>query len=292
MKNFRSHFVFNRSQQNGIFLLAAIIIVLQLLYWFGAFSTSTGDLEPYNEELVKLQQQIDSAKAASAIADTTRIFPFNPNFITDFRGYNLGMSIEEIDRLHVYRAGNKWINSAEEFQKITGVSDSLLGVISPYFQFPEWVNTNRSLAARPEEPSGRKQTNIKKDLNVAGVEDLIEVKGIGETLARRIVNYRTKIGGFISDLQLKDIYGLSYELREEVLSHFTVIESPPVEIYNINSASVLQLTNVPYINYELAREIVNYRLLHERISSFEELAKIKDFPSEKIDRIALYLTVK
>lgn len=291
MKDFKSHFVFNRSQQNGIFLLVIIIVVLQVLYWCGVFSSSSEDFEIYNEELVRFQQQIDSAKTASAIGDTARIFPFNPNFITDYKGYTLGMTVEEIDRLHQYRAGNQWINSAEDFQKVTRVSDSLLSVISVHFQFPDWVKSSGNSASRTVSKS--EITSVeKKDLNSATVEDLKEIRGIGETLAGRIVNYRSKIGGFVSDLQLKDIYGLSLEARNALTVHFTVKEVPNLEVVNINSATVLELANVPYINYELAREIVNYRLLNEKISSFEELAKIKDFPSEKIDRIALYLTLK
>jgi len=76
------------------------------------------------------------------------------------------------------------------------------------------------------------------------------------------------------------------------LNNFSVITKSERFIYNINQASVLEIASVPYLDYELAREIVNYRLLHERIATFEELAKIKGFPSEKIDRIALYLTLE
>ena len=49
------------------------------------------------------------------------------------------MSAEEINRLHAYRAKNKWVNSRKEFQRITKVSDSLLKQIAPYFKFPDWV---------------------------------------------------------------------------------------------------------------------------------------------------------
>ena len=77
-----------------------------------------------------------------------------------------------------------------------------------------------------------------------------------------------------------------------MLKSFKVISTPEINIYNINKASVLELASVPYIDYELAREILNYKLLHEKITTFEELAKIKSFPSEKIDRIALYLTLE
>ena len=201
------------------------------------------------------------------------------------------MTVEEIDRLHSYRAQDKWVNSAIEFQQVTGISDSLLNIISPYFRFPDWVTGSRPQVvnrnAAPLQEAAQKQ-----DLNAASVEDLVVVKGIGETLAGRIVNYRNRIGGFVDDIQLKDIYGLNFETRAEVLKSFTVKNAPKVELLDLNTASVLELSNVPYINYELAREIVNYRLLHENIGSFEELAKIKEFPSEKIDRIALYLTLK
>ncbi len=293
MKNIRSHFVFNRSQRNGIFLLVLIIFILQGYYFYGNFSSIPADY-PEDLELVKFQQKIDSMQTASLAGDTLKIFPFNPNFITDYRGYVLGMSLDEIDKLLAYRAEDKWVNSAADFQQVTGVNDSLLGHISPYFRFPEWVTKEKPSAVRSGISSNKSQAGSveKQDLNAASVKDLTEVRGIGEVLAGRIVNYRSKIGGFINDLQLKDIYGLNFEVRNEVLARFTVKNAPEITVLNINTANVLQLSEIPYIGYELAREIVNYRLLNEKINSFEELANIKDFPSEKIDRIALYLTLK
>lgn len=293
MKNIRSHFVFNRSQRNGIFLLVLIIFILQGYYFYGNFSSIPAEY-PEDLELVKFQQKIDSMQTASLAGDTLKIFPFNPNFITDYRGYVLGMSLDEIDRLLAYRAEDKWVNSAADFQQVTGVNDSLLGHISPYFRFPEWVTKEKPSALRSGISSNKSQAGSveKQDLNAASAKDLTEVRGIGEVLAGRIVNYRSKIGGFINDLQLKDIYGLNFEVRNEVLARFTVKNAPEITVLNINMANVLQLSEIPYIGYELAREIVNYRLLNEKINSFEELANIKDFPSEKIDRIALYLTLK
>lgn len=293
MKNLKSHLVFNRSQRNGIFLLVIIIILLQGFYFFqNSFFESKAD-EAEDPQLVLFQQKIDSLRLVGSQKDTPKIYPFNPNFLTDYRGYVLGMSISEIDKLHSYRAGDKWVNSAEDFQRVTGVQDTLLNKISPYFRFPDWVKNNKPVVSKI---SHKAQKGLafeeKQDLNSASVSDLSDVKGIGETLAGRIVNYRNKIGGFVNDIQLKDIYGLSFEVREEVLMRFTVKNVPFFEKLDINSASVLQLSEIPYIGYELAREIVNYRLLREKIVSFEELANIKAFPSEKIDRIALYLALK
>jgi hypothetical protein len=61
-----------------------------------------------------------------------KIYPFNPNFITDFKGYKLGMSVTEIDRLLAFRKTNRYVNSAAEFQQVTQVSDSLLAQIAPF----------------------------------------------------------------------------------------------------------------------------------------------------------------
>lgn len=270
-----------------------IIISLQAFYFFGSFDSAPEAFETEDPELVLFQQKIDSLRQVSAEGDTLKIFPFNPNFITDYRGYVLGMSVEEIDKILAYRAADKWANSAAEFQQVTGISDSLLEKIEPYFRFPEWVTREQSsVKVKSPQQTVPLSYNDKKDLNSATVEELQEVIGIGEVLSGRIVNYKNKIGGFVNDLQLKDIYGLNYEVRDLVLARFTVKNAPQPEILNINTASVLELSEVPYLNYELAREIVNYRLLHEKIDNFEELANIKDFPSEKIDRIALYLSLE
>ncbi|MGW1455116.1 ComEA family DNA-binding protein [Salegentibacter agarivorans] len=287
MKSIKSHFVFNKSQQNGIFLLVIIIITLQAIYFFADFSSESNSEALSQEEIETFQTQIDSIKLAREEADSVKTYPFNPNYITDFKGYTLGMSIEEIDKLQRFREENKWINSAKDFQKVTGVSDSLLALISPYFKFPDWV-----IEAEKKKSIERKMAPISiSDLNKAEAEELQKVKGIGEVLANRIVNYRTKIGGFRSELQLKDIYGLSYETREKLQRQFRVVEDKNFSLININEAKVLELLEVPYIKYELAREIIDYRQLHEKIKSFEELSKIESFPSDKIDRIQLYLSL-
>ncbi len=287
MKSIKSHFVFNRSQQNGIFLLVIIIIVLQAIYYFLDFSTEDSAESLTPEEVEAFQAQIDSIKLARAEADSVRIYPFNPNYITDFKGYTLGMSVEEIDKLHQFRDEDKWINSAKDFQKVTGVSDSLLASISPYFKFPDWV-----IEAEKKKSKVKTIASISiSDLNKAEAEELQKVNGIGEVLANRIVNYRTKIGGFRSELQLKDIYGLNYETREKLQRQFRVTEKENFSLININQARLLELVEVPYIKYELAREIIDYRQLHEEIESFEELSKIESFPSDKIDRIQLYLSL-
>ncbi|WP_010229581.1 ComEA family DNA-binding protein [Gillisia marina] len=292
MGNLKSHFIFSKSQRNGIFSLVVLIIVLQGIYFFADFKTEKIISEEDSTRIAHFQKQVDSLKQVALAKAEVKVNPFNPNFITDYRGYMLGMSVEEIDRLHDFRNTDRWVNSAEDFQTVTLVSDSLLNQISPYFKFPDWVKNTRQVRSKSLQTIASNSQNEKLDLNLASMEELLRTRGIGEVLATRIIKYRSKIGGFVSDLQLKDVYGLNLETRKELLNNFYVLAPTEVVTFNINNASVLEIASVPYLDYDLAREIVDYRTLHEKIYTFEELAKIKDFPSEKLDRIALYLTLE
>lgn len=286
MKSLKSHFLFNRNQRNGIFLLVLIIIGLLLIYFFVDFTSEENISTVETEKIIIWQRKIDSLKKIKAAENAYAIYPFNPNFISDYKGYTLGMSVEEIDKLHAYRKQDQWINSEEDFQEVTGVSDSLLKKIAPYFKFPDWV-TN----ANDEKKEAKEISIPKQDLNKATAADLLKIRGVGKVLSARIVNYKKSIDGFRDEMQLHDVYGLKPEVVNRITNRFVVLNLPTFKKWDINKISVLELSELPYFDYELARKVVEYRKLHEGIASFGELTKIEDFPVGKIERIKLYLTI-
>lgn len=281
------------SQRNGILFLIFLLLASLVYQYFWMLPNSDKAKFAFSEaDKNKIQEEIDSLRLASEEANKPRIFPFNPNYLKDFKAYQLGLSTEEFDRLQQFRSENQWINSAEDFQEVTQVSDSLINEIKPYFKFPEWVIQKEKTKAEMEAHQAQMKTFAEKqNLNEATEMELQEISGIGEVLAKRIVTRRNKIGGFIDDLQLKDIWGLKYDVRENVLKEFTVKLEKPHQKININTASIVELTEIPYFDYELSREIVHFIKVREGISDFEELAKIYDFPTHKIDRIKLYLEI-
>jgi len=306
MKNIKSHFQFSKGQRNGIFLLLLLIVALQCIYYFVDFSPA--DNMPINDEdLVRYRNEMDSLRHVEIEKNKPEIFPFNPNYITDYKGYTLGMSNEEIDRLLNFRKQGKWVNSAKEFQDVTKVSDSLLNVISPYFQFPDWV-TNPDGASKNypvdnfSEQANRRMGNSytinpksfeqKQDLNTATAEQLQKINGIGEVLSERIIKYRNRFrGGFISDIQLTDIYGLTPEVIERVTNEFTVKTPRTFQKININTATANDLVTIQYIDYEIAHYIIEERTLRDGFNSLDELIRVKNFPVNKIEIIKLYLTL-
>ena len=288
----KSHFTFTKQQRNGIFLLVLLIVIVQVSY---VFIDLPSEAVSFNEDAYETYtKEIDSLRQAEIVLQQPRIFPFNPNYITDYKGATLGMSDEEIDRLLVFRKQDQWINSAKQFQEITKVSDSLLDAISPYFKFPDWV-TNPKLSNIINESYGNKSKTYaqKLDLNIATVQQLQKVNGVGEVLSDRIVKFRNKfVGGFIADVQLEDVYGLSPEVIERITNHFTVKTPRRIEKINLKTATVAQLVTVQHIDYDLASEIIETRTLRDGFQSLDELKKVKDFPVNKLEIIKLYLSLE
>lgn len=285
MKTTKKFFDFNKEQQKGILLFLFLVLGLQAIYFYISFKDNFVEDEPEKIDWLANQSWIDSLKAIEK--PTYQMYPFNPNFITDFKGYQLGMSVEEIDRLHEFRKENKYVNSAREFQEVTGVSDSLLDEISIYFKFPEWVNN-------PKKPVYQKfekhvENIVIKDLNLATQEDLMAVRGIGPAFSERILKYRTSLGAFVSFEQLSEVYGLSEEVINEMRKYFVISDVSNIRKIKINELSMKDLGTFPYFRYPVSKEIVTYRSMNGEIQNNEDLAEIKGFPFEKIEIIALYL---
>lgn len=290
MKFFESHFWYNKDQRNGILFLIALILILQFIYVFVDFSDKEKFVNQQNIE--KYQNQIDSLKLLKIESQLPKIYPFNPNYLTDFKGYQLGMSIDEIDNLLDFRKTGKFINSPEEFQHITHISDSLLSIISPYFKFPEWVmnaNKNRSNLNTSVKKIEKDSNFTIKDINTATAKDLQTINGIGEKLSQRIISYRDLLQGFTYDDQIYEVYYLEKEVVEKLLLYFKVIQTPEIEKINLNTASFKEVLHLPYIDYSLTKKIFNYRNSVHRVLNLDELKKIDSFPMDKFDRIALYL---
>ena len=173
------------------------------------------------------------------------------------------------------------------------MSDSLLTEISPYFKFPEWVAKTETKKTSNYNNNRAKTFEEKLDLNTATANQLQRVNGIGKILSERIIKFRNSFsGGFISDIQLQDVYGLSPEVIERLTNEFTVKTPRQINKFNINIATTEQLVTIQHIDYELAYEIINQRTLREGFKSLDELLKVKDFPADKFEIIKLYLSLK
>ena len=284
MKLLNPHFSYNKRQRNGVFFLILLIVLIQIGYYLINFS-SPQIVESDTKEMNSFIKEIDSLEVLKETMNSPKIYPFNPNYITDYKGYQLGLSVNEIDKLLKYRAAGNFINSEKQFEQVTGMNDSLLKIIAPYFKFPNWVSKEKSTIPKRNTII----SDVKKDINLATLEDLRLINGIGDKLAERIISYRTKLQGFSFNDQLYEVWYLDKEVATKVLAKFTVIQTPVISKININKATFKEVLSIPYLDYELTKKIFEYSDEVAEIQSIEELKKIEGFPLEKFNRIALYL---
>lgn len=288
----KSHFRFTKSQKNGIFFILLIIVIIQVVYVFVDFGSKRS---PHSEskKIALFLHKIDSLKQIEEVKLQFKIYPFNPSFITDYKGYQLGLSIQEIDKLLKHREKGDYINSASHFQKISGVNDSLLEVLKPYFKFPAWVLEKQ---VEKKEREDKEKTLFAKfgvrDINNASYKDFMQVKGVSESLAKRIVKYRNKLSFYTTNDQLYEVWYLKKPLGDRILKYFKVLKPVYVQKININTANFKEILKIVYIDYELTKKIMDYRDEIAEYQSLNELKNIPGFPMDKFDRIILYLEAK
>ena len=149
--------------------------------------------------------------------------------------------------------------------------------LAPQKETQKEVKTNKKVEIKP----------VIKDLNKASAEDLQSIRGIGKAYSNRIIKYRQLLGGFAKTSQLSEVYGLTPELIDEITNRFSI--QSEVRMIPINSDSAKLLAGHPYVSYDLAWIIINYRKQNGDINNGSELRKIKAIDDSTFNRLSPYL---
>ena len=162
------------------------------------------------------------------------------------------------------------------------------------------LEAHKNISKQPAESKSRQENTASApccsqqpqpfDINIADEVQLRTIKGVGPVLAARIVKFRNKLGGFISQEQYQEVYGL----RPEVvvcLKKGTYISSAfqPTPL-KINTADAQTLAAHPYITYQQARGIVNYRVQHGSFVDLEALNALVLIDQATLKRLTPYLS--
>src|SRR5262249_21223 len=110
-------------------------------------------------------------------------------------------------------------------------------------------------------------------------------------LASRIINFRQRLGGFYSTEQIKEIYGLQDSVFQKI-KNLLRLGNVITKKININTASKEELKSHPYIRWNLANAIVEYRNEHGNFTSVSDLRNIAVITDEAYEKIVHYVDVK
>lgn len=224
---------------------------------------------------------------------TTELFSFDPNTADSTQLLRLGLRPWQVRVIYRYRNKGGVYSRKTDFAQLYGLTKGEYRRLEPYIRIGEEYQPARTLHDAIDQKLHVRDTvkyplKLKSGehvpLNAADTAQLRRVPGIGRHFASEIIHYRQRLGGYYNVWQLMEINGFP----EEALPYFTIDESHFRRI-NINTATLSQLRQHPYIHYYLAKTITEHRRLHGQIHSLDELKLYRDFTPEVIERLKNYV---
>lgn len=201
----------------------------------------------------------------------------------------LGLSSKQAASLIKYRE-KYGLHSLRQMQHIRVLDPSILSVIqdslifdvSSKSKFQPNTNAIQNTKTGASQKTGNWKDNsnpqtieiqsqvVKLDLNTASIEQLVALPGIGSYTAQKIVQYRDRLGGYLTLEQLNEIKGLNPELLEKISKYIHLSSKP--EGISLNSVSIDRLKQHPYLNWNQANSIIKIR---QQRGVFTDIEQIK-----------------
>jgi len=280
--SFKDYFQFNKKERNGILLLSFIllltIIYYNIMYLF--IDKQKTDFSEFDNLIPETENVIEKKQ-------TDSLFVFNPNTLNDKGWIMLGLSEKQISIFRNYQSSGIVFYSTEDLSKCYAISDDFVNRVADFIIFPQRKEKKEKVKIKKSDEKSSEQLQI-IDLNSADSILLISINGVGPFYSKQILEYREKLGGFISYTQFSEIWGLE-KLDINNFKNQTKIDANFIKKININSATFDQLYSHPYINYNQSKAIINYRLQHGYFIDIKDIQNIVLIDSDLFRKIAPYL---
>ena len=160
------------------------------------------------------------------------------------------------------------------------VSEEIAAELRPYAFYEP--------APKPTTSTKTDATELLIELNSADSATLCKVVGIGPKSAAAIIAYREKLGGFHSAEQLAQVWQVTEQNYERILSQIWV-DSCGISKININFAPAKELAGHPYFTPKLIRKLLKERQLKGGWCSQEDFLNDKILTTQEAKNIVPYL---
>ena len=226
-------------------------------------------------------------------ADTYTVerFPFDPNTADSITFLRLGLKPWQAHNALQYRRHNGRWRNPEAFLKLYGLSSQQGKSLLPYIHIDknkeelQWEEERRKRdSIRATLPQKFSEHTI-LPLNETDTTQLKRIPGIGSYYARKIIQYRERLGGFISTSQLKEIEGLPQGIEK----WFNIDNNVEIRKIKINHSDFKGLVRHPYLSYEQVKVISDFIRLRGSIKSFDDLKLSKEFSPKDFERLKPYI---
>lgn len=308
-----SYFNFTKKERIGIVSLIVIILLLSISpFFFHVFSknisisnsnelenaiasleikaaeNNSNNYDKRNVDESNYQNYYQPSEKKYSNYQSIDLFYFDPNIASEDDWKKLGVKEKTIQTIIKFRSKGGKFYKPEDIEKIWGLHPKLVERLIPYVR----IVGKEEFVKAPKSFENKKETQlIPIDINTADTTQLIRLPGIGSKLSQRIINYRDKLGGFHSVDQVGQTYGLPDSTFQKIKPRLKV-SSDFIKKININSATLDELKAHPYIRYNLANALVQYRIQHGAYTTIDDCKKIMLVTEEVFTKISPYIRVK
>ena len=295
-------FHFNKQERNGIFILFLIIFGLFFIKLFlpslvgknNTIQFIQVNSQNQNPDFTKELEVESLDKNNRSEKSSNKKFVFDPNTISLEEALKLGFSKKIYAILNNYKNKGGHFYKPEDLKKLYGLSPKLYHELESYILIPKVTkgytshSTYNSVNEKPA-ATFQKREHAKPllDINTADSLSLVYLKGIGPAFTKRILKYRTMLGGFHSMNQLKEVYGMTDSLF--IALNTQIILNTNYQKIPINSIDLNTLKKHPYFNFHSAQSLLNYRSKHGLLAE-KDIIALGIFNEDKLRLILPYLS--
>lgn len=305
----QEYFYFTRLERNAgivLCLLCALAYSLPLFYRWLSPPASKADFSKAKALAATLvpadkpEKQQDHYFATRGNEDSSadqavavKPFPFDPNTASKDDLMRLGLPARTAQTILNYREKGGHFYKKEDLKRLYTLRAEDYDRLEPFVQIPPKAGWDKQgdFSKKPDSqgfvttdsrggPSPAPQNFTKKpadavvDINAASAEEWQQLRGVGPGWAKRIVNFREKLGGFTSVEQVGETFGLPDSVFQKIMPNMR-LASPVFRRININNATLDELKKHPYLNSFQATVLFNYRLQHGNYTDLASLKKVK-----------------
>ena len=295
----KDFFYYSKSERRAICVLFALMVCLIIAIVVVPGSRSCPPMVvPDADTLVSRVSHPHAEDVALPVLKT-----FDPNLADSAELTSLGLSARVVRNVLKYRQHGGSFPTPESFARIYGLTAEQFAELEPYIRISDSFlrkprpkasassSSHQPSLSKPQVPQPDRWPKAFKypegtlvDANTADTTELKKIPGIGSGIARAIVRYRERLGGFYTLQQLEEIKYMTPEL----LRWFR-LGSDSVRPLDINRAGLDQLRAHPYLNFYQAKVIVEHRRKRGKITSLSQLSLYEEFTEKDLERIAAYL---
>lgn len=296
-REFVNYFSFTKKDLRGIYVLLSLLAAVLMIRWIAPalVKNDMADFTDYERMVLALEkarrstQKVNPAAREEAKPEFIRPdreiaalrlnpFPFDPNTMAEADWMKLGLSMRQIRNIENFLSQGGKFRTKQDFKRIYSISEEEYEILLPFITISEPAHSSedkreyrKSDSATTVSDRTRVVTLI--DINKADSIELLQVRGIGPSFASRILKYRNLLGGYHSAGQLLEVYGMDSTRYVQIEGSF-IFDPGSVQQINVNAAELKELTAHPYIDFYLAKSIIDQRIKKGKLVSDAELYEI------------------